>query len=120
MFIIPKSKKAAADCINNRHFYLREDKDMICDDCTMKDVCKYKETCKAFEEEYTTTTAEGVISVEVKCKYKQIAKPTPRPQLTPGTWEKKDHPYKPMEIQNDQKPHGGLDPYEYIGWLDRL
>jgi hypothetical protein len=29
MFIIPKPKKAAADCINNRHFYLREDKNMF-------------------------------------------------------------------------------------------
>ena len=77
---------------------------MLCDNCTVKAVCKYTETCKAFEEEYTTTTAEGAISVEVKCKHRQTG-PTPRPQLNPGTWEKKDYPSKPLEIRYGQKEH---------------
>jgi hypothetical protein len=43
---------------------------MICDDCIKKDVCKYAEKCKAYEEEYASL-AEDPIAIEVKCKHKE-------------------------------------------------
>lgn len=78
---------------------------MICDECTKKTVCKYKEDCNKFEEAATNVsqTEECNFSVTVKCKHKEVAGPAKSPPFIPGIRTKIIDPYNsPTSIRYDE------------------
>jgi hypothetical protein len=56
---------------------------MICDSCTKKDVCKYKEDCIKFEQlaKDIGQSSDCNFTIEVKCKHKETGTVTRNPIL---------------------------------------
>jgi len=45
---------------------------MICDECIKSEVCKLKDRCKIFEDRIISPVLEGWVTVEIKCKHKEV------------------------------------------------
>jgi len=45
---------------------------MVCDDCIKSEVCKLKDRCRIFEDRITSPVLEGWVTVEIKCKHRDV------------------------------------------------
>jgi hypothetical protein len=84
---------------------------MICDDCTKKDVCRLKEQCNILENDLAHSKIEDAITLEVKCKHREmktnagIWKAPPLPSM-PKTYPTQPDGHKPMTIRYSDKSSG--------------